>query len=53
MDYDTYMKNNVIKEFVFQKTIDQCKEEKEFLYKKLIILKDNIITEVYFINKVH
>jgi len=45
MEYDSYMKNNDIKEFVFQKTNDQCRAEKEFLYQKLVILKDNIITE--------
>jgi len=45
MEYDIFKKNNNIKEFIFQKTPEQCKAEKELLYKQLIILKDNITTE--------
>jgi len=48
MEYDIYKKNNNIKDFIFQKTNEQCRQEKEFLYRKLVILKDNIKTEVYF-----
>jgi len=46
MEYDIFKKSNNIKEFIFQTTSDQWKMEKELLYQKLVILKDNIKTEV-------
>ncbi|ORY72519.1 Rho GTPase activation protein [Neocallimastix californiae] len=45
MEYDLFKKSNNIEEFVFQKSVEHCQMEKEFLYQRLIALKDNIITE--------
>jgi len=44
-EYDLFKKDNNIKDFIFQKTKSQCQMEKEFLYQKLIYLKENIKTE--------
>jgi len=50
MEYDLFKKSNNIEEFVFQKSVEHCQMEKEFLYQRLIALKDNIITEVRKLN---
>ncbi|ORX86040.1 Rho GTPase activation protein [Anaeromyces robustus] len=58
MEYDLFKKNNNIKEFIFQKSKEQCKIEKDLLYQKLVDLKNDITTEndrhiLHELNKVY